>query len=109
MSGFGHVGVVLTLIVILMMINGFFATAKMAFVTLSESDIKKLRGKNTRQARALGLVLGDSTKYLSTIQVAITFAGFLSSAIAGDNSLQVSSRFFQLSPSRCQSRLQSYL
>ncbi len=83
MNGFGHVGVVLLLIALLILINGFFAAAEMAFVSLSESDQKKLKAKDSRQGRALGVVVKDSTRYLSTIQVAITFAGFLSSAFAG--------------------------
>jgi putative hemolysin len=74
---------VFAVIAALIVVNGFFAAAEMAFVSLSPSDIDKLSSESTRRARALKKVSADSTRYLSTIQVAITFAGFLSSAFAG--------------------------
>jgi putative hemolysin len=76
---------ILILIVILTAINGFFAAAEMALVSVRPSQLHKLVRQNVRGAKTLEQVTMDSTKYLSTIQVAITFAGFLSSAFAGSS------------------------
>jgi putative hemolysin len=71
------------LIIILTFINAFFAASEMAFVSLSPSTLYKLQQSKSKRSIYLGKVMQDATKYLSTIQVAITFAGFLSSAFAG--------------------------
>jgi len=70
------------LIIILTTINAIFAASEMALVSISPSTMYQLK-QNNDKSRILEKVTKDSTKYLSTIQVAITFAGFLSSAFAG--------------------------
>lgn len=74
---------ILLLIIGLTFINGFFAAAEMALVSINPSQIHQLIKKDVKHAKKLEMITKDSTKYLSTIQVAITFAGFLSSAFAG--------------------------
>ena len=74
---------ILILIFILILINGFFSASEMALVSIKPSDLHKLKSQGKKNAILLEKVTNDSTKYLSTIQVAITFAGFLSSAFAG--------------------------
>ncbi len=74
---------ILLLILGLTMVNGFFAAAEMALVSVNPGQLHKLKQQNVKHAKTLESVTKDSTKYLSTIQVAITFAGFLSSAFAG--------------------------
>jgi putative hemolysin len=74
---------ILILIVILILINGFFAASEMALVSIKPSDLHRLKSHGKKNALLLEKITKDSTKYLSTIQVAITFAGFLSSAFAG--------------------------
>lgn len=76
---------ILILILILILINGFFAASEMAFVSLNNNKIQKLVDEGNKKAKSIGTISKDSTRYLSTIQVAITLAGFLSSAIAGSN------------------------
>jgi putative hemolysin len=67
------------------LVNGFFAASEMALVSLDAKDIKKMKEQNPIKGKNVEEIIRDSTKYLSTIQVAITLAGFLSSAIAGTN------------------------
>lgn len=74
---------ILILIFILIIINGFFAASEIALVSIKPSDLYKLKSQGNKNAAILEKVTKDSTKYLFTIQVAITFAGFLSSAFAG--------------------------
>ena len=73
------------IIFILILINGFFAAAEMALVSINKYHIKHLSNQGNIRAQRVMNLTSQSTKYLSTIQVAITFAGFLSSALAGSN------------------------
>lgn len=73
------------IIFILILINGFFAAAEMAMVSAHKHHIKKQAEQGNKKAKRVMDLTDDSTKYLSTIQVAITLAGFLSSALAGAN------------------------
>jgi putative hemolysin len=74
---------ILILILVLIIINGFFAASEMALVSVKPADLYHIKSQGKKNADLLEKVTKDSTKYLSTIQVAITFAGFLSSAFAG--------------------------
>ncbi|MBQ4576463.1 MAG: HlyC/CorC family transporter [Firmicutes bacterium] len=69
-------------LVFLTLINAFFASAEMAFVSANKNRIKILANEGNKKAQLLQVLLEEPTKFLSTIQVAITFAGFLSSASA---------------------------
>lgn len=86
---------ILILIFILILVNGFFAAAEMALVSLNQNRVNQLADEGNKKAKALRRISNDSTKYLSTIQVAITLAGFLSSAIAGSNLAENFTSFFQ--------------
>lgn len=74
---------ILLIIVLLTGVNAMFAASEMALVSIKPSTMYQLRQKDLKNSYLLEKVTSDSTKYLSTIQVAITFSGFLSSAIAG--------------------------
>ena len=80
-----EVQLILIFILILILVNGYFAASEMALVSLSSSKVDELVRKGHKKAKLLKKVKSDSTRYLSTIQVAITLAGFLSSALAGSN------------------------
>ncbi len=72
----------LLIILILTLVNAFFAAAEIAFVSINKSKVDQLAEEGDRKAiRVLGL-LEHADDFLATIQVAITFAGFLSSAQA---------------------------
>ncbi|MGD9760898.1 MAG: hemolysin family protein [Candidatus Izemoplasmatales bacterium] len=85
---------ILILILVLIIVNGFFAASEMALVSLNKNKIKSMMENGNKKAKSLFKISGDSTRYLSTIQVAITLAGFLSSAIAGSNLAENFSLFF---------------
>lgn len=70
------------LIGILILINAFFASAEMAIVSLNKNKIKHLAKEGNKKAQLLVKLIEEPTKFLSTIQVGITFAGFLASASA---------------------------
>ena len=79
----------LLLLVLLTLVNAFFAGAEMAIVSVNKNKIKMLAEKGNKKARLIEGLFDDSTKFLSTIQVAITFAGFFSSASAATGISQV--------------------
>lgn len=78
-------GIILTflLIIILTAINAFFAGAEMAVVSVNQNKLKKVLENGDKRAQILQKLTKEPTRFLSTIQVAITLAGFLSSATAG--------------------------
>ncbi len=72
----------LMLIFILTLLNAFFASAEMAIVSLNKNKIKLLSEEGNKKAKLLVKLMDEPTKFLSTIQVGITLAGFFSSASA---------------------------
>lgn len=60
----------------LTLVNAFFAGAEMAVVSVNKNRIKVLADEGSKRAALLQTLFEDSTKFLSTIQVAITLAGF---------------------------------
>ena len=72
----------LILIVVLTAVNAFFAAAEMAVVSANKNKIRRLAADGNKQARNVEKLVSDETKFLSTIQVGITLAGFFSSATA---------------------------
>ena len=69
-------------ILILTAINAFFAASEMAFVSLNRKKIDTLVEEGNKRAVKVQALLDKSEDFLATIQVAITLAGFLSSASA---------------------------
>lgn len=66
----------------LILINAFFAMAEMATVSVNKNRIKNLAEEGNKRAIVLTSLLEQPNKFLSTIQVCITLAGFLQSASA---------------------------
>ena len=72
----------ITILVILTLINAFFAGSEMAVVSVNKNKIHRLAEQGNKNAALIERLMEDSTVFLSTIQVAITLAGFFSSASA---------------------------
>lgn len=70
------------LLVVLVLINAFFAAAEMSVVSVNKNKVKMLAQNGSKRADAVLKQLDDPNNFLSSIQVAITLAGFLASAIA---------------------------
>ena len=73
------------LVVFLIFLNAFFAASEFALMNLNDNKIKKLAEKGSKRAKFLLKIIDDPSKFLSTIQVGITFSGFLSSAVAASS------------------------
>lgn len=72
------------LIVILTALNAFFASAEIALLSVNDAKLRKLADKGDKKAASLLKFIENSSKFLSTIQVGVTFSGFLSSAFASN-------------------------
>ena len=72
-------------LIILVFINAFFAAAEIAVISLSESKLKKQAEDGDKKAKKLLKLTRTPDRFLSAIQIAITLAGFLSSAFAADS------------------------
>ena len=72
------------LLIILTGVNAFFTASEMAFITINDNKIRFLADEGDLKAKKVLLVLETPTRFLSTIQIGVTLAGFLASAFASD-------------------------
>lgn len=73
------------ILIILIFINAFFAANEMAFISLNDAKVEVDCKNGIKRAKKIKNMLLNPSKFLSTIQIGITFAGFLSSAFAAEN------------------------
>jgi len=72
----------IALVVVLVLVNAGLSGSEMAFVSLRESQVNRLAEEGGERGRKLAKLVQDPNRFLSTIQVGITLAGFLASATA---------------------------
>ncbi len=75
----------LALQLFLIISNALFACAEIAVISFNDHKLKRLAEQGNKRARTLVNLTEQPAKFLATIQVAITFSGFLASAFAADN------------------------
>src|SRR4030042_6531979 len=71
------------LVIIFISLNGFFAAAEIAVVTLRRTRIKQLISEGKKNAVVLNRLREEPDKFLATIQIVVTLAVSLASAIGG--------------------------
>ncbi|MBO5898845.1 MAG: HlyC/CorC family transporter, partial [Clostridia bacterium] len=71
--------------IVLIAINAYFAGTELALVSVNEIRLKALADEGDKRAKKLLKLTCKPEKFLSTIQIAITLAGFLGSALAADS------------------------
>ena len=74
----------LVVLVVLIGINAFFAATEIAFISINDAKISKQANEGDKKAKQIKKMLQDPSRFLATIQIGITLAGFLSSAFASD-------------------------
>ena len=72
------------ILIILILLNAFFAATEIAFISLNDAKIEKKAKEGDKKAKQINKMLKEPSKFLATIQIGITLAGFLSSAFASD-------------------------
>ncbi len=75
---------ILIIIILLTLLNGFFAMAEIAIITLKESKLKKMAESGNKRAKLLQKLVSNPSGFFATIQVGVTIAGLLSSAVAAN-------------------------
>ena len=75
----------LLLQLILILLNAFFAATEIAVISLNEKKLRAQAEDGNKKAGKMLKIIEEPTKFLSTIQIGITLAGFLGSAFAADN------------------------
>ena len=75
----------LILQVVLIALNAIFASAEIAVISMNDTKLQKMAKEGDARAKRLVTLTEQPTKFLSTIQVAITLAGLLGSAFAAEN------------------------
>ena len=69
----------------LILLNAFFAMTEIAFVSLNDAKIDLLAKSGDKKAQKIKTLLDVPSKFLATIQIGVTLAGFLSSAFAAES------------------------
>jgi len=77
------------LIIIFIFLNGIFAAAEIAVVTARKSRLKQLMEEGNTTASILHKFKEEPDRFLATIQIAITFAGVIASAIGGTTAIEI--------------------
>src|SRR5215207_9039006 len=69
------------LVLVLVVVNAAFAGSEVALISLREGQLRRLEAEGGR-GRLVARLARDPNQFLSTIQIGITLAGFLASAVA---------------------------
>lgn len=70
----------LILLFILILINAFFAMSEIAVISLNDNKIDRMAEEGHKKAKQILKLTANSSNFLSTIQVGVTLAGFLTAA-----------------------------
>ncbi len=70
----------LAVVVILILVGGFFAASEIALITVRKHRLQQLADDGDNGARRAQRLTEDPSRFLATIQIAITFLGFLAGA-----------------------------
>ena len=75
----------IVLLFILIIVNAFFAMSEIAIISLNDNMIDKLAEEGHKKAKKVKKLTDNPSNFLSTIQIGVTLAGFLTSASAATN------------------------
>ena len=70
------------LVLLFVLIGGYFAASEIALVSLREGQVRKLAERG-RRGRAVARLSEDSSRYLSAVQIGVTLAGFFAASYGG--------------------------
>ncbi|MBE6770555.1 MAG: HlyC/CorC family transporter [Ruminococcaceae bacterium] len=73
------------LLFVLIIVNAFFAMSEIAIISLNDTKMQRLAEEGNKKAKQIVKLTENSSRFLSTIQIGVTLAGFLTSASASQN------------------------
>ncbi|MBT2680676.1 HlyC/CorC family transporter [Bacillus sp. ISL-35] len=78
-------GTEIVVLLILIVLNAFFAASEIALISLNDNKIKLMAESGDKKAKMLDNLTSEPSRFLATIQIGITLAGFLASAFAAES------------------------
>jgi len=99
---FDFVGTALKLLLlfVLILVNAFFAMSEIAIISLNDIKMQRLAEEGNRKAKQIVKLTSDSSRFLSTIQIGVTLAGFLTSASASQSFADMLTDALMMTPVR---------
>lgn len=88
------------LIAVLIFFNGLLAAAEIAMISVRKTRLKELAHKGDSRAQAVLRLMEDPSRLFATIQIGVTFLGFLASAVAAVSSYKMVDRLLDMVPVR---------
>lgn len=76
------------MILLLILVNGFFAGSELAVISARKSHIASLAAAGNPQARLVEQIQKDPHRFLATVQIGVTLVGSLASAVGGAAAFQ---------------------
>ncbi|MCL2382842.1 MAG: hemolysin family protein [Oscillospiraceae bacterium] len=74
----------LTMLIILILFGAIFSMMEIAYISLNDAKISRMAKEGNKKAIRIGRTLKQPSKFLATVQIGSTLAGFLSSAFAAN-------------------------
>lgn len=81
----GNLFTKLVVLFVLIILNAFFAMSEIAIISLNDNKLKKMAEDGHAGAKNVLKLISNPSSFLSTIQIGVTLAGFLTSASAAEN------------------------
>lgn len=72
----------------LIAVNAFFAASEIAIIQFNDARLEKMADEGDKRAKQLKKLTSQPSRFLATIQVGVTLAGFLASAVAASSFAQ---------------------
>ncbi len=88
----------LTVVLLLILANGFFAGAELAIVAVRRGRIAQLVAEGDGRAAVVDQLLSNPHRFLATVQIGVTLVGTMASAIGGATAIEVIKPIIQRSP-----------
>ncbi|MDO9027169.1 MAG: CNNM domain-containing protein, partial [bacterium] len=88
----------LLLIAVLIFFNGLLSASEIALITVRKSSLKELAHRGDLRAKSALRLLEDPSRLFATIQMGVTFLGFLASAVAAVSSYKLVSQALESVP-----------
>lgn len=73
----------ITLILLLILANGFFSSAEIAVIAARRGHLKELSEKGNPKAKLIQQLQGKPESFLATVQIGVTFLGSSAAAVGG--------------------------
>ena len=85
----------IVLLLLLILVNAFFSMSEIAIISLNDNKMEKMAEEGHKKAKKVVKLTSNSSRFLSTIQIGVTLAGFLTSASASQTFADMIAKAFE--------------